>query len=267
MTIKRNCDLQQRLGRSAALSLIMVIVLVHSASSQTFRSASVEPSETYTSLQTPTAVLLSDNFKQDSSLNTNKWTISSAFLENLASASSSPAATYVTPSLAFSRKSGMQMSGPTEDYETTGVQSLSTFTAPFTVVANVTSTEGTADPFEIFLASADLTQFVTVTCNVNPAYYGFWATSPNVSQLWQAGEQFSPPISPQFNTRYTVVIKVNAKGIAKVKISSGGKVLGTLSGLQTGGVGPFYLVLGQRIGNAEPAPQGADWFSAKVTTP
>jgi hypothetical protein len=81
----------------------------------------------------------------------------------------------------------MQMSGPTQDYQTTGVQSLKTFTAPFTVTTRVAITKGTADPFEIFLAnytaSGAITEFLTVTANVNPTYYGMWATAPNISRF------------------------------------------------------------------------------------
>jgi len=71
------------------------------------------------------------------------------------------------------------MTGLTEDYQTTGVQSLSTFTPAFTVSAYVTPTQGTADVFEIFLANSELTQFLTVTANVNPTYDGMWADAPS----------------------------------------------------------------------------------------
>jgi len=197
--------------------------------------------------------------------NFTSWTTSSAFLSSLATNSSSPPASFVAPQLSFS-SSGMQMTGPTQDYQTTGMQSLSTFTAPFTVVTQVMATEGTGDPFEIFLASADFTQFLTVTANVNPVYDGIWANAPNISQLWQLGNQFSPPISPAFNTPYQIVIAVDAQGAATVKVKSNGTVLGTMSGLQPG-TGPFYLVLGQRIGNAATGSQVADWSSVRVTTP
>jgi hypothetical protein len=211
--------------------------------------------------------LLVDNFTQDSGLNTSLWTTSSSFLTALAAASSSPAASFVTPQLTFNNQFGMTLTGPTGDYQTTGVQSLSTFTPPFKVVTYVVAAEGTADPFEIFLASADLTQFLTVTANVNPTYVGFWATAPNISQLWQLGKQFSPPISPNFYAPYIVTISVNARGVATATVENFvGTVLGRVSKLQAG-TGPFYLVLGQRIGDAATGSQVADWFSVKVTAP
>jgi hypothetical protein len=188
------------------------------------------------------------------------WTSSSSFLTSLAAASSSPAAAFVTPTFGFSQL-GLNMSGPTEDFQTTGMQSLRTFSPPFSVTTQVTATQGTANPFEIFLASSDLTQFLTVTANVSPAYDGMWATAPNISQLWQLGEQFQPPITPAFNTLYSIIITVNDQGAATVTVKNAeGMVLGTLSDLQPG-MGPFYLVLGQRIGLAAAGSQAASWKS------
>jgi hypothetical protein len=211
--------------------------------------------------------LLFDRFTKDSSLNTELWTESSTFLEALAAASSSPQATLIPAQLTFSSKSGMKMTGPTQDYETTGVQSLEAFTPPFTVVAYVAPSQGTADIFEIFLASADLSQFLSVTSDVNPTYEGTWATAPNISELWQLGEQFSPAISPVLKTIYQVTIKVDAAGEASAIVENlGGTVQSTAANLQPG-LGPFYLVLGQRIGDAPTGSQVAYWFSVTVSTP
>jgi len=212
--------------------------------------------------------LLVDNFTKDSNLNTNLWTTSSPFLTALAAASSSPAAQFVPPQLTFNSQLGMAMTGPTSNYQFTGVQSLSTFTAPFKVVTYVLTTGGTANPFEIFLASADLTQFITLDANVCACYDGFWSSAPNVSQLWQLGEQFSPPISPNFDAPYIVTISVSAKGVATVTVENFvSTVLGKLTTLDAG-TGPFYLVLSQRIGlPLQTGPQFANWFSVKVTAP
>jgi hypothetical protein len=207
-----------------------------------------------------------DKFTNDSILSSDLWTTSSSFLTNLARGTSSPPGSFVSPQLTFSKQIGMQMSGLTEEYTFTGVQSLSTFSAPFTVVTQVTPTQGTANPFLIDLVSADFTQFFTLHANVNPVYQGFWANAPDMSALWQLGEQFSPSIVPELNTVYTIVLSVDATGAASAQVKSSGKVLGTLSGLQPG-VGPFYLVLGQRIGLASSGSQVADWSQVRVTTP
>ncbi len=212
------------------------------------------------------STLLADNFTQDSTLNTTLWTTSSSFLNSLAAASSSPAGSFVAPQLDFSSQSGMQLTGPNQDYEFTGVQSLSTFSAPFTVVVNVTAVQGTANPFEIYLASADLTEFTSLAANVSPTYDGFWANAPNVSQIWQLGEQFSPPILPSFNTSYTVTVVVDGQGQATTTVSSNGTTFGTVSGLQVG-TGQLYLVLAQRIGLAPTGSQVASWANVGVTVP
>lgn len=192
------------------------------------------------------------------------WTANSSFLNNLASATSSPSGTFVTPRTTFTGLTGLQMSGLREDYTLTGVQSLSTFSAPFTVTTQVMPVKGTANPFAIYLVSPDSTQYLTLHANVNPVYEGFWADAPNVDYLYSLGKQFSPNFVPQMKTEYKVVIKVSATGVGTVKVYAAGKLLGTLSGLQAG-TGPFYLVLGQRIGLAEAGPQVADWSSVKVT--
>jgi hypothetical protein len=213
------------------------------------------------------STLLVDNFTKDSSLNTNLWTTNSSFLDSLAAASSSPPASFVTPQLSFARSSGMQMTGPTEDFQTTGVQSLSTFIAPFKVVADVVPTQGTANTFAIYLASTDLTQYVSLSANVSPTYNGFWVDAPNIAQLGNLGERFSPPVSPALNTLYKIEIAIDAQGIGTTTLeNSSGTILGSVSNLQAG-TGPFYLVLGQRIGLAPPGTQVADWRAVSVSAP
>jgi hypothetical protein len=70
-------------------------------------------------------VQLSDNFTQ--------WTTSSNLLNSLAADFN---CTFVPARLGFSSR-GLHVTGTTDDFQLTGVQSLSTFTVPFTVVANV----------------------------------------------------------------------------------------------------------------------------------
>lgn len=217
------------------LALIAGVSWTHPASAQTY---------------------LSDNFTL--------WTSSSSYLNELASATSSPSGTFVNPRTIFTGLTGLQMSGLTQDFTLTGLQSLATFSAPFTVTTQVTAIKGTANPFAIYLTSADLTQYITVHANVDPVYEGFWANAPNVDQLYNLGEQFSPNFVPQMNTLYTVVIHLDSSGIATVRIYSGSTLLGTLRNLQAG-TGPFYLVIGQRIGLPEQTgPQVADWLSVTV---
>jgi len=206
-------------------------------------------------MQPAVAQHLSDNFTL--------WTASSTFLNSLAAATSSPGGTFVSPTTTFTGQTGLQMSGLTEDFTLTGLQSLAAFSAPYTVTVEVTPIEGTANPFAIYLASSDLTQYLTLHANVNPVYQGFWADASNVGPLASLGEQFSPNFVPQMGTLYKIVMNVDSTGLAAVTVFGAGKHLGTLSGLQAG-TGPFYLVIGQRIGLAPTGSQVADWSSVKV---
>jgi hypothetical protein len=260
MSISRDCR-RESFPWFAVFSLVTVIALTPTASSQTPRSAFAGPSNTNRPADT---VLLYDNFVKDTELNTNLWTTSSPFLTAIANASDSPPPTFVPPVLVFGGKSGgMEMSGPNENYQATGVQALETFAPPFSVHMHVTPTSGEANAFEIFLASSDLTQFVTVSCNIASGYV--WANAPNVTLLWHFGEEFSPAIPAQLGAFYTIAVNVSAKGEASIKIRDRqGVLLGTVSGLQAGGAGPFYLVLGEKIGSVTPTPLGTDWFSVKV---
>jgi hypothetical protein len=210
------------------------------------------------------ALLVNSAMAQHLSDNFTLWSASSAFLDNLAAATSSPSGTFVAPQTTFTGTTGLQMSGLTQDYTMTGLQSLMTFSAPLTVTTEVTPIQGTANPFAIYLVSTDLTQYLTLHANVDPVYEGFWVNAPNVNQLYNLGEQFSPNFVPQMNTLYRVAIQVNSSGVGTVKVYSGKTLLGTLKNLEVG-TGPFYLVVGQRIGLPEQTgPQVADWSSVTV---
>lgn len=221
---------------SIALSLVTCVLLVQPISAQT---------------------PLSDNFTL--------WTASSSFLNNLAAATSSPSGTFVAPKTTFTGSTGLQMSGLKRDYTLTGLQSLVTFSPPFIVTAQVTPIQGTANPFVIYLVSADFSQYLSLHANVSATYEGFWVDAPNVDSLANLGEQFSPNVIPEMKTLYKVVMQVGDTGVATVKVYGGGKLLCTRSSLQAG-TGPFYLVVGQRIGLPDvTGPQVADWSSVKVT--
>ncbi len=248
----------------SSATIYQVSIAGTTSTGMTFTSAN-------TSALTVLPATLVDSFTSDSSLNTTLWTTNSQFLESLAAASSSPPASFVTPQLSFS-SSGMEMTGVDGYFQTAGIQSLMTFTPPFTVQANVMGTEATGNPFELFLASSDLSQFLTVSGNLNSAnggYYGIWTTAPNISQLWQLGEQLQPATLAALNVEYTINISVNMQGGATVIVqNSNGTLFGSASNLQVG-TGPFYLVLGQREGapNLPPGPNVAYWNNVSVNQP
>jgi hypothetical protein len=127
--------------------------------------------------------------------------------------------------------------------------------------------EGTADPFELFVVSADLTQYVAVAGNVNPATHGIWVVAPGIGPLGTSlGEQLKPPVVTALNTPYEIVIAVDSLGGASVTVKSAGTFLGTIANLVPG-LGPYYVVLGQRLGRTAAGTQSAFWSSVGVTTP
>lgn len=192
-----------------------------------------------------------------------QWTTNSTFLNNLAYYTSSPNGTFVPPALGFGQ-SGLQMSGLSADYTLTGVQSLVPFSAPFTFSTTAMASQGTANPIAIYLASNDLSQYVSVQVNFSSEYDGIWANAESVAPLWQLGEQFSPSITPSLDTLYQLIVAVDSSGNATVTVKNAqGSVLGTLTGLQCGGAGPFYVVLGQRVGNS-PGSQAASYKSVSL---
>ena len=85
------------------------------------------------------APMLQDDFYTDSSLNTILWTKSSPILETWWSAhftySTSPINTNFTPN-------GIQMSGIQNKFDINGIQSLSSFSTPFSITAEVQNTPG-----------------------------------------------------------------------------------------------------------------------------
>jgi hypothetical protein len=206
--------------------------------------------------------LLSDNFIL--------WIASSSLLNNLAAAWDGGTPGFVAAKTTFTGRTGLQMSGLTQTNTLTGLQSLAAFGAPYTVTVQVTPIEGTANPFAIFLVNADLSQYLILYANVNTAYgfEGFWVNAPSIASIGCClGEQFSPNFVPQFKTLYQVVMQVDSTGVGTVEVYAAGTLLGTLSNLQAG-TGPFYLVVGQAIGEFnEGGPQVVDWSSVEVTTP
>ncbi len=191
------------------------------------------------------AQLLSDTFTNDSALKTSLWTEQSSLLTNLTN-DFSP---LVPPVLAFG-PSGMQMSGVTNIYEFTGIQSVSNFTPPFTLTAVVNGEVAAGCPFVILLVNSNLTQWLSVQGNVsvsNSGYYGLWVnyTGSGNSLGYRGVPLFA---SPSTNVWYTFQFGVGSDGNGSVSVSNAAAgVEGTLSGLEAG-LGPYYVVLGQKEG-------------------
>ena len=200
----------------------------------------------------------SDDFYSHSSLNTAIWSTSNAGLLSMAQSYDSQ---FVPPSLGFS-SSGMSISGPTGLYQVTGIESLQSFGVPLNTTATVEAAYGTEATFELLLANANLSNFLSVTGDYNSGYFGVWYNNKSDSTL---GTVFYA--SPQQNTWYTINIDIGANGYASIAFTlQNGTLLGSLTNIFVGS-GPFYITLAQRIGApyGGPTPQEAIWNSVSVS--
>jgi hypothetical protein len=207
---------------------------------------------------------LSDHFTQDTNLNTNLWQVNGPVGklvgQNLPSFLSD---SIVTPNLTFSASNGMGFSGVNSTYEAASIQSIQSFTPPFTAQASVMATVADGNPFD-FLISTSSGSALGMDGNPNPAndgYYGIWES------IAPGGGLSTQLLStPSLNTIYNLTITVNATGNAKLLVSSQGQILGQLTAQVS--VGPFFVLLVQW--EAQPitvGPNQAYWQSVSVSTP
>jgi hypothetical protein len=218
----------------------------------------------------PALSQLTDDFTTDNNLNTTLWTTSSDFLSALASASSSPPAQWLTPTLNFG-SAGMQMSGVNDIYEFTGIQSHSTFASSFTFNTTVMGTDAHGFAFDVYIISGDLSKYFVVGGNLNPAngsYYGMWVNySGSGTPLGDAPQDllYGRPSTSVF---YTIQMSVDTVGNGSVSLlAPDGGTLASQSGLAVG-TGSFYVVLAQREGLPfVTGPNVAVWQSVAIDVP
>jgi hypothetical protein len=205
---------------------------------------------------------LSDNFTQDSSLNTTLWSYGTSLMKDVAANFYAGPVTLETPSLSFSG-TGMTMKGTTGAGQLTGVQSNQSFTPPFSAQLTVTGTVANGNPFYVQLISADLSQYLVISGNINPNNTGFYGINLNVD-----GTDSVLYATPAVNVQYTIAITVGVAGNAKVVLTdAAGTVLGTEDNLAIG-ADALYLVLGQFEGSpASVGPNTGIWQQVSVTPP
>jgi hypothetical protein len=246
----------------------------------------VAPTPPAMALATPPPTGLFDSFSSEASLNPALWTPQSDFLRALAGASG---CLPVMPVLAFG-PAGMQMSGISGPAQFMGVQSINTFFAPFTFTAVESGLAARAIPFEVYLVSPDLRQWISVAGHlggheeaadirfgggVRGVFRGgieipVGGESPDHG-VWLNYTTSGLPISmlgqrifdrPMLGVPYTVQISVGADGLASVSlVDPAGVPLGARAGLSVGS-GPFYVVLAGRNG-----PTFASWQSVRLNSP
>jgi hypothetical protein len=227
----------------------------------------------------PMAAGFQDNFFTDGGLNPSQWQTQTPLLGSLAAANGA----IVSPILSFS-PSGLQMSGIGGPGQFMGIQSSAAFSAPFSFTTTVSGMSQDAIPFEIYLVSADLQQWVSVAGHLGgrghaPGHVTFWGpfgggvrvpvgggSSPDYG-VWVNHTGTGQPLSalgnklfdhPIAGVPYTIQVSVGPDGMASVTLLDPNHlVLG--SETVPVGTGPFYAVLAGRNG-----PTYAEWQSAQL---
>jgi hypothetical protein len=226
---------------------------------------------------------LLDNFYTDAGLNPAFWQTQSRLLSSLGAMNGR----FVMPSLSFS-PSGLQMSGISGHHQLMGIQSVAPYTAPFTFSATVTGMAQDAIPFEIYLVSNDLQQWVSVAGHLGgrgrprsevhvglfgpfggarfgvptgggqSPDYGVWLNHTGSGfPITSLGNKLYP--FPLVGVPYTIQLSVGADGLASVTLlDSNHGVLASES--VPAGTGPFYVVLGGRDGSVY-----AEWRAVQLT--
>ncbi len=231
----------------------------------------------------PLAPVLQDIFYNDGGLNPALWTIQSGTLSALASMNGFQ----VFPTLEFS-PSGMRMSGIRKSSHWMGIQSTANYAAPFIFSTTVAGLAQNATPFEIYLVSGDLQQWVSIAGHLGGrggphsevivgGGFGHFlggvgvpvggGRSPDYG-VWINHTGTGLPISslgykllenPAAGVPYTIQIAVGADGAASVALLDS---IGSTLSAQTVpvGTGPFYVVLAGHGGET-----AAEWQSVQLT--
>jgi hypothetical protein len=184
----------------------------------------------------------------------------------------------------------MQLAGISGPSQFTGVQSVSAYAAPFSFTARVTGLAPMAIPFEVYLVSPDLRQFVSLAGHLGgeghhngdvrvggalPFFrgavniplgggpspeHGVWVNYTGSGlPVASLGSKICEHAAP--GVPYTIQITVGPDGMASVAFQdAGGITLGARGGLPVG-TGPFYVVLADRDG-----PTYANWQSVQLTS-
>ena len=251
-----------------------------------------EPSASMPPEMTPA---LQDNFYADGALNPSLWQTQSPVLTSLAARHGS----LVSPVLAFS-PSGMQMSGIGGKKQFMGIQSTAAYAAPFSFSTTVIGMTQDAIPFEIYLVSGDMSQFLSISGHLGgrggprgvvhlgfygpfgganfgvptggpSGDYGIWANHTGSGQPLSAlgNKIFGAPIA---GVQYTIQINVGPDGLATITLLDPNRYALSQTSVPVG-TGPFYIVLGGRDGktysvwqSVQLTPTGPPVVAAPVVT-
>jgi len=213
--------------------------------------------------------LLFDNFKSDNSLNSSLFVVNGPVaVAALTNFDANPTATIVTPAIAFSPSLGLGVGAPAGGYQQGGIQSVQSFTPPFTLTASGLATSISAGVLQLAISTQNGGSGVDMDGGIGgvAATTGFDYTSPSgFGTHWNEVGQLSAS-APTLNQLYTLAISVNASGVATVSVNTNGAQLG--SATASVGNGPFYVILSEGSGAfSGGSPNQAYWSAIQVTTP
>ena len=223
-----------------------------------------------------------DVFTSDAGLNPSVWFMQTPLVQSLAQWNASAP---MPPMLAFG-PGGMQMSGVNGPGQFTGIQSIGVYMAPFALTATVSGLAPEGIPFEVYLVSPDLRQWLSVAGHLGgmgrrheevgvrtpfggfrvpvgegrSPEYGIWANWTGSAQPISAlGNKIYPEPIP--GVPYTITMTVDAGGMGSVSIQDpSGISLGAMNAMPVG-TGPFNVVLASR----RMGPTFANWQSVQLT--
>jgi hypothetical protein len=226
---------------------------------------------------------LVDNFFTDAGLNRSVWMMQTPLVQSLAQWNASAS---VPPMVSFG-PAGMQMSGVGGPGQFAGIQSVGLYSPPFAITATVSGMEERGIPFEVYLVSPDLRQWLSVAGHLGGAggpreglgirtpfggariplgggpspEHGVWVNWTSSSQPISAlGNKIYPV--PIARLAYTITMTVGADGIASVSLQDAvGVSLGALNAMPVG-MGPFHVVLASR----GEGPTFASWRAVQLTS-
>jgi len=215
---------------------------------------------------------LTDEFGVDEALKADVWTTETPLLASIAKAQG----LHLVPTRLSFDKTGMTISGVTGKYQFAGVQSKLSVSPPLTLRAAAMGAVANGCPIELYLVSANLSEYLVISGNLNPRngnYHGvsLKSTSDTPDLERSKGHSLNLPASEVDVGRwYGLAVDLDADGKGDIAITDGGgTVLATERHLHVGH-GPFHVVLGQSEGwpHTVGANEGVwSWLAVRPASP
>ena len=212
------------------------------------------------------AATFEDDFTSDHFLNQSIW---STHGEVLNARILKADTRFVPVRLAFSSL-GMSMAGVDGAHQSTGIQSVRSFSTPLTLEAEVMGTIANGNPFALYLVSADGGQYLTLNGHLDRGGRGPYSLELGYTGLGNdAGNAVRRELSRavSLHARNVIQITVDARGVGTVVVGDPqGSRLAAENNL-TVGAGPFFVVLAQWEGWPRTAgPNEAVWGKVTIST-